>query len=139
MKWPGARVIKKGFTVKFQFLCYKHTVHGHLSVITDIWPWITDIWPWSRKFQSCHGLFSVTTEKFLRYKKLREKSPWFTDICPWITEKFVYNTGSRRSNFMRSKFNFFMRSKLQSWDWNCNFSWDQNYDHEVEFVHDIES
>jgi hypothetical protein len=37
----------------------------------------------------------------------------------------------RRSNFMRSKFNFFMRSKLWSWDWNCNFSWDPNYDHEI--------
>ncbi len=44
-----------------------------------------------------------------------------------------------RSNFMRLKLQFFMRSKLQSQGWNSTFSWDQicsiifdNFDHEVD-------
>ena len=38
---------------------------------------------------------------------------------------FDYWLRVRRSNFMRSKFNFFMRSNFWSWGWNWHFSWDQ--------------
>jgi hypothetical protein len=47
--------------------------------------------------------------------------------------------GVRRSNFMRSKLQFFMRLKLRSWGQNSTFSWDQifsiifdNFDQEVD-------
>ncbi len=44
-----------------------------------------------------------------------------------------------RSNFMRSKFNFFRRSNFRSWDRNSTFSGGRIFDHEIEiqFVHEI--
>ena len=50
------------------------------------------------------------------------------------------SVGVRRSNFMRSKFNFFRRLNYQLWGQNSIFSWGQicslifdSFDHEVEY------
>jgi len=50
---------------------------------------------------------------------------WFFALFLIFSPLCVWGLRVRRSNFMRSKFNFFIRSNFWSWGGNCVCSWGQ--------------